>query len=106
VVTIAEVRKLALSLPDTEEKLHFEKPSFRVKGKIFATLWVPENRAVVMLTAVDQSVFCDYDRNIFFPVPGAWGKQGCTMVELRKVRKDMFRDALKLSYTRVASKKS
>ena len=33
-------RKFALSLPDTTEAPHFEKSSFRVKGKIFAT--VPE----------------------------------------------------------------
>jgi hypothetical protein len=33
-------RRFALSLPETTEEPHFEKSSFRVKGKIFAT--VPE----------------------------------------------------------------
>jgi hypothetical protein len=33
-------RRFALSLPETTEQPHFEKSSFRVKGKIFAT--VPE----------------------------------------------------------------
>ena len=31
-------RRFALSLPETTEQPHFEKSSFRVKGKIFATV--------------------------------------------------------------------
>jgi hypothetical protein len=31
-------RRFALSLPETTEAPHFEKSSFRVKGKIFATV--------------------------------------------------------------------
>ena len=37
---LATARRFALSLPATTEEPHFEKSSFRVKGKIFAT--VPE----------------------------------------------------------------
>jgi predicted DNA-binding protein (MmcQ/YjbR family) len=103
-VTIEIVRKWALSFPDVEEKMHFEKPSFRVRNKIFATLWVPENRAVLKLSEEDQSVFTSYRDHIFSAVPGAWGRKGWTMVELKKVRQDMFRDALKQSYKIVAPK--
>jgi hypothetical protein len=46
---------------------------------------------MVKLSLVDQSVFCSYDRNVFFPVPGGWGARGATFVELAKVRKDMFK---------------
>lgn len=35
---IGAVRRFALSLPDVTEEPHFEKSSFRVKGKIFATV--------------------------------------------------------------------
>jgi hypothetical protein len=31
-------RRFALSLPETTEQPHFEKSSFRVRGKIFATV--------------------------------------------------------------------
>lgn len=31
-------RRFALSLPETTEEPHFEKSSFRVRGKIFATV--------------------------------------------------------------------
>jgi hypothetical protein len=35
---LAEVRRFALSLPEVTEEPHFDLASFRVKGKIFATL--------------------------------------------------------------------
>jgi hypothetical protein len=35
---IAYVRRFALSLPDATESPHFEYASFRVRGKIFATV--------------------------------------------------------------------
>ena len=40
--TLAQVRKYALSLPGTSEKPHFERTSFRVRGKIFVTAKPPE----------------------------------------------------------------
>jgi hypothetical protein len=104
-MTLDEVRKLALSFPEAEEHAHFEKPSFRVKKKIFATLWVPENCACVKLTPIDQSVFVDFNNEIFTPVTGAWGKKGWTLINLKKVRKDMFKDALTLAYNSVVPKK-
>ena len=35
---VNEVRRFALSLPETTEEPHFHFSSFRVKGKIFATV--------------------------------------------------------------------
>ena len=35
---IADVRRFALSLPEATEEPHFDYSSFRVKGKIFATV--------------------------------------------------------------------
>ena len=35
---LATARRFALSLPEATEAPHFEKSSFRVKGKIFATV--------------------------------------------------------------------
>jgi predicted DNA-binding protein (MmcQ/YjbR family) len=37
-ISLATARQLALSLPEAEEKSHFEKPDFRVKNKVFAVL--------------------------------------------------------------------
>jgi hypothetical protein len=35
---VAELRALALALPEAEEADHFGRPSFRVRGKIFVTV--------------------------------------------------------------------
>ena len=38
-VPVNQVRKIAISLPQTVELDHHGIPSFRIHGKIFATLW-------------------------------------------------------------------
>jgi hypothetical protein len=105
-ISLENFRKLALSFPGTDEHPHFHLQSFRVKKKIFATLWQKENRAMLKLSLVDQSVFCDYDPAVFSPVPGGWGKQGATFVDLGKVRRDMFKDALSVAYHTTVLKNS
>ncbi|HEY0679056.1 MAG TPA: MmcQ/YjbR family DNA-binding protein [Chitinophagaceae bacterium] len=104
-VSLDNFRKLALSFPEAEEQPHFNLPSFRVKKKIFATLWEKENKAMIKFTPLDQSVFCAYGDAVFYPVPGFWGKKGATFVDLGKVRKDMLKDALSVAYEAVTAKK-
>ena len=59
-VSADEARAIALALPEAVEADHHGRPSFRVGGKIFATLW-DEDRMNVMLdeggvrTAVERS---------------------------------------------------
>src|SRR5689334_9091814 len=98
-VTIDSVRALALSFPDTDEHPHFDRRAFRVKKKIFATLQEKKNIVCFMFTPVDQSVFCAYDKTIFYPVPGGWGLKGATYVDLKKVPKRMFKDAMTVAYS-------
>jgi hypothetical protein len=55
-----EARADALALPEAVEQDHHGKPSFRVAGKIFATLWSNERMNVMLdeggvLTAVDTA---------------------------------------------------
>jgi hypothetical protein len=57
-VSTEEARRLALSLPETVEQDHHGRPSFRVAGRIFATLWDQDHMNVMLdepgiLTAVD-----------------------------------------------------
>jgi len=103
-VSIKTFHSLAMAFEEAEVSTHFEKISFRIKKKIFATFDLKNNRACLKLSAVDQSVFSACDKAIIYPVPGAWGKQGWTFVELKKVRKDLFKDALTCAYCEVAPK--
>jgi hypothetical protein len=77
-VSLTELRRLALSLPETTEEDHHGIPSFRIRGKIFAT--VPDDAHVrVFLAAEATQAAIDED-----PAACAelwWGKrlQGVTV---------------------------
>ena len=47
-VTVAQARTLALALPEAIEADHHGRPSFRVGGRIFATLWDAEHMNVMV----------------------------------------------------------
>jgi len=96
-ISVEAFRQMALSLPGAAEKPHFDRASFRA-NKIFATLDERNNRACLMLSEEDQSVFCSHDPSVIYPVPNKWGKHGATYVELSKVRKDLLKDALHQAY--------
>src|SRR5664280_1548676 len=104
-VSIETFRQIALSFSDAIELPHFELTSFRVKKKIFATWHQKDDRAMLKLPLVDQSVFCSYDNSVFFPVPVFWETNGATFVDLKKVKKNIFKDALKIAYENAAKKK-
>jgi predicted DNA-binding protein (MmcQ/YjbR family) len=101
-VSITTFRKLALSFPEATEEAHFEKTSFRVKKKIFATYDDLNKRACIKLSEIDQDIFSLADKTIIFPVDNNWGKQGWTFIEMKMVRKELFIAALTAAYCEVA----
>jgi predicted DNA-binding protein (MmcQ/YjbR family) len=104
-VSLEEARKIAMEYPETVEQPHFEKTSFRVRKKIFMTLDEDKQVAVVKLTPEDQSVFSSSPDESISPIPNKWGLQGWTRINLKKVKKGLFKDALKCSWLHVAPKK-
>jgi len=83
-MTPATFRKIALSLPETEEHQHMDHPDFRVVGKIFATLGYPDkSRGMVKLSPEDQHNFSKDHPAAFVPVKGTWGRRGATSVVLK-----------------------
>jgi len=64
-----------------------------------------DNLVMVKLSLVNQSVFCAYNKEIIYPVPGGWGKGGATYIKLKKVSKKLFQDALITAYCEVAPEK-
>ena len=104
-VSIETVRQLALSFPETDEHPHFDRRAFRVRKKIFATLSEKDMIVNLKLALVDQSVFCAFDTAVIYPVPGGWGRRGFTSVNLKKVKRAMFKDALTVAYCTAAPAK-
>ncbi len=104
-ISLDIIRPLAFKLDEVKEEPHFDKISFRVKNKIFATVDTKKLLTVLKLSEIDQSVFSNFDKTVIYPVPGTWGRLGWTIFEMKRVRKDMFGDALILAYCNVAPAK-
>ena len=104
-MTAKEFRRMALSLPETEERAHMDHPDFRVGGKIFATLGYPENGwAMVKLAPIEQEMFVTAHPKVFNPCNGVWGRRGATNVQLKLARKHVIRRALLAAWNLTASK--
>jgi hypothetical protein len=102
-MTAAEFRRLALSLPETEEREHMHHPDFRVAGKIFATLAYPDKSyGMVKLLPDQQAELVVADPKAFTPVNGAWGRKGCTHVHLKAASKERVRKALAIAWQNTA----
>ena len=104
-VSIKTFTEIAAGFPEVSVQPHFEKTSFRVNKKIFATLDTKQHQACIKLSAADQDIFSAFDKSIIYPVPNKWGKQGWTFVDLKKIRKIMLIDALKTAYCEIAPAK-
>ena len=102
---INRFRQIALTFPEATEAPHFENTAFKVTKKIFATLNASENRATVKFSLEDQDLFCLFDKNIVYPVPNKWGKQGWTHINLTLANEEICLEALTAAYCSVAPKK-
>jgi hypothetical protein len=105
-MTPADFRRLALALPEAVESAHMNHPDFRVGGKIFATLGYPEEGwGMVKLTPAQQAEYVAAEPHIFVPVKGAWGKRGCTSVDLELATPKTLRQALRDAWRNIAPKR-
>jgi hypothetical protein len=102
-VSVTHARKLALALPEAVEQDHHGRPSFRVGGKIFATLWDDDHMNVMVdeggiLTAVqDDPETCE---EVW------WGKRlAAVRVNLRRADPELLADLLRDAWERKAPKR-
>jgi hypothetical protein len=94
-MTVADFRRIALSLEGAEEGSHMGAADFRVGGRIFATLASQDQGyGNLMLTPQQQADFVGEMPEVFLPVPGGWGRMGATHIRLAKANEDMLTGAL------------
>ena len=104
-MTANDFRRIALALPETEERAHMNHPDFRVGGKIFATLGYPDkSRGMVRLSPEQQHYFSKDYPDVFVPVKGAWGRRGATSVHLKAANKETLRKAIEAAWRNTAPK--
>lgn len=104
----ASFRAIALSFPETTEKPHFDRASFRIdvkRGKIFATLAANGETANVFLSVEEQDILLTAEPETFSKVPNKWGDKGATMVRLATCDEATLRSALSMSWLRAAPPK-
>jgi hypothetical protein len=102
----SDFRRIALSMPEAVEGSHFGNADFRVEGKIFATLALErEGYGVLLLSPEQQAGMVEDEPKIFSPVPGGWGRQGSTRVNLAEVTPDILESALRTAWLKRAPKR-
>ena len=105
-MTANDFRKIALALPEAEERAHMNHPDFRVAGKIFATLGYPDKtRGMVKLSPEDQHYFSKDYPDAFVPVKGVWGRRGATSVHLKVAKKDAVAKAIQAAWRNTGPKR-
>jgi hypothetical protein len=98
-MTIADFRRIALSLEGAEEGSHMGSADFRVGGKIFATLAAQKlGYGNLMLTPEMQADFVRELPEVFIPIAGGWGRNGATHVRLAAANEDLLTDALRAAW--------
>lgn len=102
IMLVVDARRFALSLPEAEDKPHHGMPSFRVRGKIFATVpdadhvRVMAGEAEILAAVAEDSSSCEE----FY-----WGSRlACVVVDVRTVSPDLLRSLLTEAWLRRAPK--
>jgi len=93
-----DFRKIALRMRDAVEGEHMAHPDFRVNGRIFATLHPDGKQGMVKVTPDQQRDFIQLHPATFTPASGAWGRQGCTMVQLGAADDETLGEAMTLAW--------
>jgi len=103
-MTPEDYRRIALALPEAIEGAHMNHPDFRVRSRIFSTLWPAESKGVLKLTLEQQKIVTAKEPAIFAPVPGGWGRRGATTVNLEHAKESTVRSALVMAWRNIAPK--
>ena len=101
------LRKFALSFPETHEEPHFERTSFRVGKKIFATMTPDGREAMVKLPSPDdvEGLLASHP-DVFFSY-GTWTtKNGALGVRLAKVETALLKPLVAGAWRGIAPKRA
>lgn len=107
-MTHDDIRTLALSLPEAQEHPHFDRASFRVRGKIFATL--PPvlddgvHKVVLKLPELVKESLQQTDSSAIVSL-GNWDKGGWTQLDIGRMDGEKMADLVRLAWRQVAPKR-
>lgn len=107
-MTHDELRAIALGLPEAEEQPHFDRASFRVRGKIFAT-FPPVgddgvHKVVLKLPGPVKESLQQTDSSAILSL-GNWDNGGWTQLAIGRMDGDKLADLVRLAWRQVAPKR-
>jgi hypothetical protein len=101
--SLGALRRLALSLPEVTEEDHHGMLSFRVTGKLFAT--VPDDEHVRIMLA-EPEILAAVAENPEVCAPFYWGKRlACVVVSTRAAPRELVVELLTDAWRRKAPKR-
>lgn len=102
-MNVPDLRRFALSLPEVSEEPHFHLTSFRVKGKIFATMAPDGSFLNVFVDDVQREVMTAVDPQVYETL--RWGKQIAGLrVQLPAAKRADVKALLRAAWEREAPK--
>jgi len=107
VVTLAQLRALALDLPGAEERETWGHPTFRVRDKIFASMSEGDDgaTATVKATPEEQEALVGGDPQTY-GVASHVGRFGWTTIRLDRVDPDELRELVVEAWRRTAPRRA
>ena len=103
----AAFRKLALSMPGAREEPHFQRTSFRVGKKIFATMTADGQEAMVPVHPIDRCLaILESDPDVYIDHGGWTRRNGSLGIRLAKVSSTHVAELVQDAWRRVAPKAS
>jgi hypothetical protein len=113
--TPADLRRIALALPEAHEDAHRRRPAFRVRARIFAMLGVTGDTALFTSLGWDSVAVVKLDRedqlNMAAEHPRAvqptetYGHHGWTYIRLDAIDEATLKLVLRLAWIHVAPKR-
>jgi hypothetical protein len=99
-----DFRRIALSLPEAEERETWGHPTFRVRDKMFAALGADGEGATVKATKEAQAALLASDPEVF-SVPAYVGHHGWIGLDLARVDPEELRELLIEAWLMTAPKR-
>jgi hypothetical protein len=106
-MTARQLRDLALGLPGAQERETWGQPTFRVRDKIFASMYEGDDGAVATVKASpeEQAVLVAVDPATF-GVASHVGRYGWTTVRLERVDPEEMRELVVEAWRQTAPKRA
>jgi hypothetical protein len=100
VMALSDFRRIALSMPETEETNGMGYPNFRTGRKSFAA--IEDSIAVIRLTRDQQATFVATAPAVFAPESSGWGRLGNTVIRLEAADEATVQTAVATAWSNVA----